>query len=95
LSFVEKLGKSIRHAHLNDNRGGTSSKDDLVQVGIGSIDFESILGALATQVYDGTISPEVNRNFRRLTGIGVKTRLKLLCPSRLDFNIRHNFGDNL
>ncbi len=68
MSFIEKLRKSIRHVHLHDNFGGDSPKDDLhLPPGSGNVDFDSILKALVTEGYDGTMTLEVKPEFQETT----------------------------
>ncbi|MFA6224072.1 MAG: sugar phosphate isomerase/epimerase [Desulfomonilaceae bacterium] len=68
LSFIEKLGKSIRHVHLHDNFGGDSPKADLhLPIGEGNVDFGSILNALLSTGYDRTITLEVKPEFQETT----------------------------
>jgi sugar phosphate isomerase/epimerase len=74
MSFVEKMGKSIRHVHLHDNFGGNSPKQDLhLPVGAGNVDFKSILKALVDVVYERTITLEVKTEFQEASRIYVET----------------------
>ena len=59
-SFLEKCPDRIKHIHLHDNRGGTSSDDDLhLPVGEGKIDFHKIFQGLHAVHYKGTMTLEL------------------------------------
>jgi len=73
MSFIEEFPGRIRHVHLHDNRGGTSSKDDLhLPPGEGSIDFRSLFRALSGIHYNRTVTlelkpPEIRRSLAYVT----------------------------
>ncbi len=58
--FLENCPDRIKHIHLHDNRGGTSSDDDLhLPVGEGEIDFQKIFQTLHAVHYKGTMTLEL------------------------------------
>lgn len=58
--IIERLGDSICHVHLHDNRGGRGSDDDLhLPIGQGIIDFTRVLEALTISGYNGTLTLEL------------------------------------
>ncbi|MBI5248623.1 MAG: sugar phosphate isomerase/epimerase [Desulfomonile tiedjei] len=60
--IIERLGSSIRHVHLHDNRGGTGVRDDLhLGIGEGIVDFPGILRALVGSGYNGTMTLELEK----------------------------------
>jgi sugar phosphate isomerase/epimerase len=59
LEMIRRLGGSIRHVHLHDNRG----KEDLhLSIGRGDIDFDMILRELVNYGYNGTLTLELSGN---------------------------------
>lgn len=60
--IIERLGSSIKHLHLHDNRGGSGVQDDLhLGIGEGIVDFPGIMKALVTGGYDGTMTLELDK----------------------------------
>ena len=58
--FLAGCPERIRHIHIHDNNGGTSSRDDLhLPVGEGSIDFLPIFEGLREIGYSGTMTLEL------------------------------------
>jgi sugar phosphate isomerase/epimerase len=63
--IITKFGRSIRHTHIHDNRGGPGHKLDLhLPVGEGRVDFPGVLAALMSAGYDGTMTIEVKEAAR-------------------------------
>ena len=54
--FFRKLGHKIEHVHFSDNRGNA---DHHMPLGVGSIDWKSVIGSLKATGYDKTITLEV------------------------------------
>ncbi len=58
--FMTDCPERIRHVHIHDNNGGTSSDDDLhLPVGKGNIDFSPVLEGLREIGYRGTMTLEL------------------------------------
>jgi sugar phosphate isomerase/epimerase len=56
VEMIRRLGGSIRHVHLHDNRG----KEDLhLSIGEGNIDFDMIVRELVNHGYNGTLTLEL------------------------------------
>lgn len=59
LEMIRRLGRSIRHVHLHDNRG----KEDLhLSIGDGDIDFDVFLRELVNYGYNGALTLELSGN---------------------------------
>ncbi len=60
--IIQRLGDSVRHVHIHDNRGGRGVDDDLhLPLGAGIIDFSSILKTLIKIGYKGTMTLELEQ----------------------------------
>ncbi len=55
--FVRRLGNRLAHVHVNDNDG---SCDLHLQIGHGTIDFESMFAALRDIAFDGAVVVETS-----------------------------------
>lgn len=67
LTFIERFPDRIYHIHANDNLG---NGDEHLPIGVGTIDFPSIIKALKAIGYDETITLEVfskDRDYLRLS----------------------------
>lgn len=63
--IITKFGRSIRHTHVHDNRGGPGNNLDLhLPVGEGRLDIPGVLAALVSAGYDGTMTLEVKEEAR-------------------------------
>jgi sugar phosphate isomerase/epimerase len=61
--IIERLGLSIKHVHVHDNRGGSGVRDDLhLGIGNGIVDFLRIFKALVDSGYDGTVTLELEKD---------------------------------
>ncbi|MBI9075298.1 MAG: sugar phosphate isomerase/epimerase [Desulfatibacillum sp.] len=56
LGFFKKLGHKIDHVHFSDNRGNA---DHHMPLGVGGVDWKSVIEALKRTGYDQTITLEV------------------------------------
>ena len=56
MAFCRELGENIRHVHFSDNR---SRNDDHMPLGVGTVEWESVVKALRATGYDDTITLEV------------------------------------
>jgi sugar phosphate isomerase/epimerase len=60
--ILQRLGDSVRHVHIHDNRGGQGVDDDLhLPLGDGIIDFQAILKTLIKIGYKGTLTLELEQ----------------------------------
>ncbi len=54
--FLGRYGDRLRHVHFSDNRGG---HDDHLPLGVGTVNWSSVVGLLKRRRYAGTITLEV------------------------------------
>ena len=54
--FLDRHRERVSHVHLSDNRGGS---DEHLPVGLGTVDFETVLSPLLDSSWAGTITHEV------------------------------------
>jgi sugar phosphate isomerase/epimerase len=63
--FLEKFGDRLNHVHMKDNFGRYSDKIDMhLPVGVGKIDFKSIIQNFKDIGYNDTITLEIVSNYR-------------------------------
>jgi len=55
-AFLDSHRERVSHVHLSDNRGGS---DEHLPVGLGTIDFETVLAPLIDSEWSGTMTHEV------------------------------------
>jgi sugar phosphate isomerase/epimerase len=76
-AFLDRHGERISHVHLSDNRG---TGDEHLPVGLGTIDFGTVLAPLLDGEWSGTMTHEVGTTNRAYIGAS-KRELDGLIPS--------------
>ncbi len=71
-TMLEHFGKAVSHVHVHDNLG---TRDEHLEVGLGTVDWKSIIGGLVRMGYQGIIMDESLSMDAAKRGVGLLRRI--------------------